>query len=132
MKCFLATTCTSVAAGAALGTATMGNAWGMFNQTTIAFSFACNWLKYLTISFAILIVGLILLRYIFTPKILVKELQDPTLNNFIPTIFMTCFVISGFCGDHGLRMLQLIIWLTGGYLPFNLYWVFCCLSNLSF
>ncbi|WP_368486594.1 TDT family transporter [Spiroplasma sp. DGKH1] len=99
--------------GAALGTATMGNAWGMFKQTTIGFSFSCDWLKYLTISFAILIVGLILLRYIFTPKILGKELQDPTLNNFIPTIFMTCFVISGFLGDHGLQMVQLIIWLIG-------------------
>ncbi|WP_283272689.1 exfoliative toxin A/B [Spiroplasma sp. SV19] len=98
--------------GAALGTATMGNAWGMFQETNIGFSFNCWWLKYITISFAMLIVILILLKYIFSPKTLIKEFKDPTLSNFIPTILMTCFVISGFYGEHNIRMLQLVIWVS--------------------
>ncbi|AGM26137.1 exfoliative toxin A/B [Spiroplasma syrphidicola EA-1] len=98
--------------GAALGTATMGNAWGMFNETDLVFSFGLSWLKYITISFAMLVVILMLFKYFFAPKDFIYDFKHPTLSNFIPTILMTCFVISGFYGQVNLPMVQLIIWLS--------------------
>lgn len=98
-------------AGTALGTATMGNAWGLFNNP-IGFAFDGSFVKYITITISLLLIIIMLIRYIIHPVDLINDFKSPVSSNFIPTIFMALFVISGFFGAVNCNWIQIVIWLV--------------------
>lgn len=72
--------------GVALGTATLGAAWGNLNV---------NWVSIITLSIALIYFFAIILRNIFHYNVFKDELKHHVLGSYVPTMAMAMMVFSG-------------------------------------
>lgn len=83
----------SPAAGLALGSSSLGVTWHTFYHNIYT-----NWVMYILMAFAILLLLPIVIKYIFSPAKLVSDITHPVVGSVLPTITMTIFVISHAAG----------------------------------
>ena len=103
--------------GTALAFITLSNCWAIAGV---------KFLKPLAIIFALIVLTLMLLRIILFPKVIWKELKNPVLGTFYPTIDMSCFLIAAYflnIAPNFSKALWLICILTHGVL-FTLFCIF--------
>lgn len=91
------------AVGTSLGFMTLANVWGIHNV---------HFLKPIAITFALIALGLMLTKIILHPKQVWKELKDPFLGGYYPTIDMASFVLAGYLLPYYPRIAK-TIWLVG-------------------
>lgn len=85
---------------------------GFMSISTALVDFNISWVRHFAVLFAIICIGLIMLKYIVYPKKVLEEIKHPILGSIYPTISMTLMVISVYMIQFN-KMLGQGLWLFG-------------------